>query len=491
MRALSNREIFKDIVIDTKSEIKKTSLNKILQSNKSDEIILDCFIHYVLNSMLRNHLDIDNVADAALIYMIQDGIGIGKSPGIISSIKIDEGDSIFYNALITFLNKFKGRMLTSSKYPKLFFWFLPENINFISGFSINDCTFDKKERLVCYIGQNITTSLERLVMDLDGKNNNNESKILAAKELCKITPESIKSIPGLLNALNDNDDDVAFMAATALGRMGDFSINDLINYLSDENWKNRRGALIALTKSGYSGGALIPKIRKLVDDPNEIVREAALKCLTKYGSLAEENEKYAELPIISMSQKNHFNEIRIEMTEGLLSESEANFWLGNNSGKYKFKVTSNTLEMWRYLDETPFLLWKKNFSNSILGVSSWNGINLHCISSAGEAFRLSTLNGATMNYISNINDILDIYTVVKHAIFEGDSKKLRDINNEKIPIMDSFKKFVGDEDFMNGKINYMIVRDDNAVQIGDSEIKMHLTKIGNNWTVFELEAVHK
>jgi HEAT repeat protein len=58
--------------------------------------------------------------------------------------------------------------------------------------------------------------------------------------------EDNKDVKGLINALNDENDDIRFRAAEALGRIGDPAVGPLIRALNDENVNIRWGTAKAL-----------------------------------------------------------------------------------------------------------------------------------------------------------------------------------------------------------------------------------------------------
>jgi hypothetical protein len=90
------------------------------------------------------------------------------------------------------------------------------------------------------------------------------------------------AVPALLDILNhENDDDIRWAATGALGEIGEAAIPGLLDALHDDNWKVRRSAAEALwaMREPAAVGGLV----EAMCDRNDVVRQAAASALESMG----------------------------------------------------------------------------------------------------------------------------------------------------------------------------------------------------------------
>lgn len=89
----------------------------------------------------------------------------------------------------------------------------------------------------------------------------------------------------LLNTLvKDLSGDVRWQASAALGKIGTAAVPGLMSALRDEDWKVRRSAAEALW--GMSEPTAVPGLAAALADKNDVVRQAAAGALEAMGSMA-------------------------------------------------------------------------------------------------------------------------------------------------------------------------------------------------------------
>jgi hypothetical protein len=90
------------------------------------------------------------------------------------------------------------------------------------------------------------------------------------------------AVPELLHILNkDNNNDMRWAATGALGKMGTAAVPGLIQALQDEDWKVRRSSADALW--GLREPAAVPALLEALFDKNDVVRQAATGALESLG----------------------------------------------------------------------------------------------------------------------------------------------------------------------------------------------------------------
>jgi len=89
----------------------------------------------------------------------------------------------------------------------------------------------------------------------------------------------VGSVPDLIDALENWDDDIRFAAIDAIERIGVPAVPDLMGALRAENGRVRVGAVYALARIGPDAGEAIPVLRDALAADNEAVREGALIAL--------------------------------------------------------------------------------------------------------------------------------------------------------------------------------------------------------------------
>ncbi len=130
---------------------------------------------------------------------------------------------------------------------------------------------------------------------VEALNNEHEDvRSLAAKALGKIGPDAKATVPALLEALNDEDEDVRSLAAEALGKIGPDAVPALVEALNNEHEDVRRHAARALGEIGPDAKAAVPVLLEVLNDEDEDVCECAAEALGKIGPDAK-----AAVPILT------------------------------------------------------------------------------------------------------------------------------------------------------------------------------------------------
>jgi len=96
---------------------------------------------------------------------------------------------------------------------------------------------------------------------------------------------------GLLQALEDEGEDVRRYAAGALGQLGQAGpevIQALRRVLTDEEWDVRQQAVEALGRLGQAGPEVIQAIRRALTDEERYVRSSAAEALGRLGQAGPE-----------------------------------------------------------------------------------------------------------------------------------------------------------------------------------------------------------
>jgi hypothetical protein len=105
-------------------------------------------------------------------------------------------------------------------------------------------------------------------------------RIAAIKALGEIGAPS--AVPELLHILNkDHDNDLRWAATGALGKMGTAAVPGLIEALKDDDWKVRRSAADALW--GLREPSAVPALVEAMFDKNDVVRQAVGGALEAMG----------------------------------------------------------------------------------------------------------------------------------------------------------------------------------------------------------------
>jgi hypothetical protein len=115
------------------------------------------------------------------------------------------------------------------------------------------------------------------------RDENSQVRTAAVKALGEIGDSA--AVPEVLAAMvKDPSGDVRWMASAALGKMGTAAVPGLMNALRDEDWKVRRSAAEALW--GMSEPAAVPGLMEALCDKNDVVRQAASGALEAMGVVA-------------------------------------------------------------------------------------------------------------------------------------------------------------------------------------------------------------
>lgn len=108
-------------------------------------------------------------------------------------------------------------------------------------------------------------------------------RIAACKALGDIAAPT--AVPALLHILNkDHDNDLRWAATSALGKMGVAAVPGLIQALQDDDWKVRRSAADALW--GLREPSAVPGLVEALFDKNDVVRQAANGAIEAMGEIA-------------------------------------------------------------------------------------------------------------------------------------------------------------------------------------------------------------
>jgi vesicle coat complex subunit len=93
------------------------------------------------------------------------------------------------------------------------------------------------------------------------------------------------AVPHLLQIVNhERDGNIRWQATGALTKMGQAAVPGLVQALSDEDWKVRRSACEALW--AMAEPSAVPGLIKALTDPNDVVRQAASGALETMGAIA-------------------------------------------------------------------------------------------------------------------------------------------------------------------------------------------------------------
>jgi HEAT repeat protein len=108
-------------------------------------------------------------------------------------------------------------------------------------------------------------------------------KVAACAALGEIGAPS--AVPELLHILNkDNNNDLRWAATGALGKMGVAAVPGLVKALQDEDWKVRRSAADALW--GLREPSAVPALVEAMFDKNDVVRQASAGAVEAMGEIA-------------------------------------------------------------------------------------------------------------------------------------------------------------------------------------------------------------
>ncbi len=115
------------------------------------------------------------------------------------------------------------------------------------------------------------------------RDENPQVRTAAVKALGEIGDPA--AVPEVLSTMvKDPSGDVRWMASAALGKMGAAAVPGLMNALRDEDWKVRRSAAEALW--GMAEPAAVPGLMEALCDKNDVVRQAASGALEAMGVVA-------------------------------------------------------------------------------------------------------------------------------------------------------------------------------------------------------------
>lgn len=105
----------------------------------------------------------------------------------------------------------------------------------------------------------------------------------AAKSLGEIGDAT--AVPELLRSMNtDPDGNIRWQASGALSKIGEAAVPGLAEALKDEDWKVRRSAAEAL--AGMREPSAIPALIEVMADRNDVVRQAVANALESMGIIA-------------------------------------------------------------------------------------------------------------------------------------------------------------------------------------------------------------
>jgi hypothetical protein len=115
------------------------------------------------------------------------------------------------------------------------------------------------------------------------RDDNPQVRTSAVKALGQIGDPA--AVPELLSTMvKDPGGDVRWAASAALGKMGETAVPGLMTALRDEDWKVRRSAAEALW--GMSEPTAVPGLMEALCDRNDVVRQAASGALEAMGTVA-------------------------------------------------------------------------------------------------------------------------------------------------------------------------------------------------------------
>jgi len=95
-------------------------------------------------------------------------------------------------------------------------------------------------------------------------------------------PESVPSLLEIVN--NERDGNIRWLATGSLNKMGPAAVPGLVKALHDEDWKVRRSACEALW--GMAEPTAVPALAEALCDRNDVVRQAAAGALEAMGVIA-------------------------------------------------------------------------------------------------------------------------------------------------------------------------------------------------------------
>jgi len=119
--------------------------------------------------------------------------------------------------------------------------------------------------------------------ELLGSNDEDERE-WAAHALAALGPLAHGSVPGLLRALGDEDEDVRDASSLALERIA--PVDELVALLESDDRNVRMAVLGILGHIGAAAKPAVPRIARCLDNVEEDVRDAALQALKLLGSEA-------------------------------------------------------------------------------------------------------------------------------------------------------------------------------------------------------------
>lgn len=94
-----------------------------------------------------------------------------------------------------------------------------------------------------------------------------------------------ESVPSLLEIVNhERDGNIRWLATGALSKMGETAVPGLVKALHDEDWKVRRSACEALWSMAEPSA--VPGLAEALCDRNDVVRQAAAGALEAMGAMA-------------------------------------------------------------------------------------------------------------------------------------------------------------------------------------------------------------
>jgi len=153
----------------------------------------------------------------------------------------------------------------------------------------------------------------------------------------------VRAVPGLINALQDDDDRVRSDAAEALGKLGSSQATQpLFSALTDPNWLVRESASSALAT--FSDQEMIDKLTCFLHDDDHRVRAQAVRTLSNIDSTM------TLAPLISALDDHHF-EVQWDAIDALatLNNSDAitplltHYQQGDKELRHRIALCCNTI----------------------------------------------------------------------------------------------------------------------------------------------------
>ncbi len=126
--------------------------------------------------------------------------------------------------------------------------------------------------------------IERLIRALAGPHK--QARINAANELEDLGPAAKDATIPLINALQDEDEDVRRIAANALGAIGRKAIPQLVKCLSSEDRLVRYGAVAALYNGEATSDEATEPMITLLKDPDPLIRCCVIDYMTVHRNKA-------------------------------------------------------------------------------------------------------------------------------------------------------------------------------------------------------------